>query len=74
MKFQKSKNENHDLPCICEFCEHAAIINDETNILCEYRGIVDREYRCRKFIYDPLKREPKSLPPMPKLSEDDLLL
>ncbi len=71
---KKKKNNNPDLPCICEFCEHAAIINDENNVLCEQRGIVSREYKCKKFAYDPLKREPKPLPPLPKLTEEDLLL
>ena len=65
---------SRDLPCVCEFCEHAAIINDDENVLCERRGIVSREYKCRKFVYDPLKRFPKPLPPLPKLSEDDLVL
>ncbi len=70
----KKKNSNPDLPCVCEFCEHASIINDECNVLCESRGIVNKEYKCKRFVYDPLKRVPKALPPLPKLSEEDLLL
>ncbi len=71
---RKNKKPAPDLPCVCECCEHAAVINDELNVLCELRGIVSREYHCRKFAYDPLKRVPKPLPPLPKLSEEDLLL
>ncbi len=72
--FGKNKESSRDIPCVCEFCEHASIINDEANVLCETRGIVDREYKCKKFVYDPLKRDPKPLPPFPKLSEEDLVL
>ncbi len=72
--FGKEKNTVPDLPCVCEFCEHAALIHDEYNVLCEFRGIVNREYHCKKYVYDPLKRVPKAMPPLPKLSEEDLLL
>ncbi len=70
----KNKSKNLDLPCVCEFCEHAATINDDTNVLCGLRGIVDKEYKCKKFLYDPLKRVPRPLPPLPKLTEEDLVL
>ncbi len=72
--FGKKKKPAPDLPHLCEFCEHAALINDECNVLCDRRGIVNREYSCKKYVYDPLKRVPRTLPPLPKLSEEDLLL
>lgn len=72
--FGKKNKNTPDLPRVCEFCEHAAIINDECNVLCDTKGIVNREYKCKKFSYDPLKRVPRTLPPLPKLSEEDLLL
>ena len=70
----KNKSNNQDLPCVCEFCEHATTINDEFNVLCNHRGIVNKEYKCKKFVYDPLKRVPRPLPPLPKLTEEDLVL
>ena len=73
MCFKKKNNDGRDIPQVCEFCEFAIIINDEENVLCSKRGIVGRGGKCRKFIYDPLKREPKVLPPIPKLSEEDML-
>lgn len=72
--FGKKKKEQPDLPRVCEFCEHASLITDEKNVLCALHGIVHREYRCKKYTYDPLKRVPRALPPLPKLSEEDLLL
>lgn len=65
-KNKKSEFDDADLPCVCRFCEHATLINDEQNVLCSVRGIVFADYCCRKFSYDPLKREPKMLPPIPK--------
>ncbi len=72
--FGKKNKKNPDLPCVCEYCEHAALLNDEYNVLCGKKGIVNRGYTCKRFAYDPLKRVPKTLPPLPKLSEEDLLL
>lgn len=72
--FRKKANTKSDLPRACEFCEHATIIHDDANVLCERHGIVSREYACKRFSYDPLKRVPRALPTLPKLSEEDLLL
>lgn len=74
MMFGKKRKEQPDLPRLCEFCEHASLITDEKNVLCSLHGIVNREYRCKKYTYDPLKRVPHTLPPLPKLTEEDLLL
>lgn len=72
--FGKKKKLSPDLPRVCEFCEHASLINDEAHVLCTLHGIVKREYHCKKYTYDPLKRVPRTLPPLPKLSEEDVLL
>ena len=72
--FGKKATNQPDLPRACEYCECATIIHDEDNVLCSRHGIVNRDYACRKFVYDPLKRVPRVLPPLPKLSEEDLLL
>ncbi|MDD6800086.1 MAG: hypothetical protein PUE85_06700 [Firmicutes bacterium] len=72
--FKNKKNKENNVPRLCCFCENASIINDESNVLCSRKGIVNREYCCRRFQYDPLKRVPKAPPAMPKLSEIDLVL
>ena len=72
--FKKKSGAGPDLPRACEFCESAALISDEENVLCARHGIVNKAYQCPKFAYDPLKRVPRTMPPLPKLSEEDLLL
>ncbi len=71
---KKKRSEAPDLPRVCEFCERATLLSDECNVLCADKGIVNREYKCKKFSYDPLKRVPHALPPLPRLSEEDILL
>ncbi len=43
---------------LCALCERASVI-DENDMLCRKRGVVSRNYHCRKFQYDPLKRIPQ---------------
>ena len=51
---------------ICLYCEHAAPSYDSERMLCDLRGIVNAGHKCRKFIYDPLKRIPRP-PKKPEL-------
>lgn len=68
-----AKRKELDYAKICLFCENATILKSDTNLLCKYKGIVSEDYVCRKFVYDPLKREPKSAPKLPTIDKDDLL-
>lgn len=43
-------------PC-CSYCKKGSRISP-TEVMCLRRGIVDSAGFCRKFEYDPLKREP----------------
>jgi len=52
---------------MCRYCENASELRSEDEVLCKLHGIVDGGYRCRKFMYDPLKRRPRMLPDIPKL-------
>ena len=72
--FKKKNAEASERRKSCEFCENATVISDEDNILCGKYGIVKKEFCCKKYTYDPLKRVPKPLPPMPKLSEEDFII
>lgn len=71
-KYKKSEFGDADLPRVCRFCERAALINDDENVLCSERGIVSSEYCCRKYSYDPLKRAPKIPPAPPKFDPDEI--
>ncbi len=55
------KNKSEDTIKFCEFCRYSAPLAMGSDMLCEKRGVVNREYSCRKFMYDPLKRVPRRL-------------
>lgn len=56
------KKRDCDTPKCCEFCRFAGGINITGEMLCEKKGIVDKDYSCRSFVYDALKRVPRKLP------------
>ena len=47
----------------CAFCELGTVIvrssKEATDVICEKHGIVRKDYVCRSFRYDLLKREPR---------------
>lgn len=56
----------------CTYCVHGAII-DESSVICVKKGVVKSWGKCRRFAYDPLKREPEAVskPLTEGLSEKD---
>lgn len=42
----------------CVYCEHSTLLYDEDYVLCQRKGVVSSLHKCRKFVYDPLKRKP----------------
>lgn len=74
------KSEREDDERFCALCRFASEIATTEDMLCSRKGVVPKEYHCRRFIYDPLKRVPKKPPrllipdgliPDPELSDDD---
>lgn len=55
----KNKSTEYEIERFCAFCEHASPLIDDTEMLCFHRGVVGKRFTCRKFIYDPLKRQPR---------------
>ncbi|MBQ2240571.1 MAG: hypothetical protein II319_00355 [Clostridia bacterium] len=54
----------------CEFCEHATPLkSDRTKMVCDRFGVVSATHKCRKFLYDPLKRKAFR----PKIDTEDQL-
>jgi hypothetical protein len=55
----------------CAFCELGTVIvrssGESTDVICEKHGIVRKDYICRNFRYDLLKREPQERP-IPEIS------
>ena len=52
------KGFNKKLSHACKYCLHAYSCTD-TEILCKHKGVVGLNDCCRKYKYDPLKREPQ---------------
>ncbi len=64
-----SCNEDECAEC-CECCEHAtALKSDRTKMVCDRFGVVSATHKCRKFLYDPLKRKAFR----PKIDTEDQL-
>ena len=50
---------NDDVAHSCSVCARCRPAPTENEMLCIVKGIVPSDYLCRKFRYDPLKREPR---------------
>lgn len=61
----KKKHERPEIERCCARCEHATLLSQFDYILCSKKGIVSDTHVCRRFVYDPLKRDPKRLPVLP---------
>lgn len=58
----------------CKYCLHGKPTPDKKNILCTYCGLPDTEDSCKKFKYDPLKREPHHSAQLAEFTADDFKL
>ncbi len=59
----------------CDYCQYGKRARDGNKVLCEKRGLMDREYSCSKFIYSPLKRIPvKQLRFVGSLADEDIYI
>lgn len=44
---------------VCRHCKNGRLAPDKESVLCIKKGIVDPDGKCRRYVYDPLKRIPK---------------
>lgn len=58
----------------CEYCARARRATDGRVMLCAKRGIVPMYHRCRRFVYDPLKRIPYRQPKLDTYKAEDFQL
>ena len=58
----------------CEYCARARRAADGRVMLCTRKGVVPLYHRCRKFLYDPLKRVPYRQPALEKYKPEDFVL
>lgn len=63
-----------DYPKACRYCYLGKKSNSGNKILCEKKGIVDADFSCRRYKYDPLKRVPRKMPELPKYNSDEFKL
>ncbi|MGN0172822.1 MAG: hypothetical protein ACI39F_00125 [Acutalibacteraceae bacterium] len=55
----------------CSYCSKGKETADKVNILCPKKGIVNADFSCRRFKYDPLRRVPKIPPELEKFTAAD---
>jgi hypothetical protein len=56
----------------CAYCEHAQIAPNSNVAVCrKIGGVMQSHSKCKKFKYDPLKREPKSISISNDFSKED---
>ncbi|MDD6284634.1 MAG: hypothetical protein PUB05_04645 [Firmicutes bacterium] len=58
----------------CAICLRGRRSPDGRSVLCARRGVVEPDYCCRSFRYDPLKREPMAAPKPSEHSPDEFSL
>lgn len=54
----KIRNKDN-IEIFCKYCERATPLATDGKLVCARHGVVSEDFKCRKFIYDPLKRSPK---------------
>lgn len=53
----------------CAYCQHGSPA-ERDSIVCIHKGVMQPWQKCRRFVYDPLRREPE-LPQSPKTGDLD---
>ena len=55
----------------CTYCQFGRPAPDRVMVLCRKYGPVSPYFKCKKFVYSPLKRIPKRQPKLPAFSPED---
>ncbi len=63
-----------DIEPKCKYCAYGKPAPDDENVLCPHCGMPDKDSSCKKFKYDPLKREPRKPARLASFSEEDFKL
>lgn len=66
--------EKQEIAPKCEYCRYGRLSPDGETVLCEKKGVVERDGTCRRYKYDILKRQPRRRPEMPVFSAEDFEL
>lgn len=57
----------------CRYCQHNSAEDGEA-VCCAVNQDPGEDCACREFSYDPLRRTPENLPPLPKFDPEDFSL
>ena len=64
-----------DIDPQCAYCEHGTVTANKDTVICKKQGAVMQSFsKCKKFKYDPLKREPKIISLTSTFSKEDFSL
>ncbi len=69
-----NKHFNKKLPSYCEYCVYGTKSEFSNEVICIKRGVTDAKDSCRKYKYDPLKREPQKTKISDNYRPEDFLL
>lgn len=58
----------------CKHCRYGRKTMGGEKVLCTRKGIVELDFSCRKYQYDPLKRVPRRRPSLPAFTQEDFKL
>ena len=58
----------------CAYCRFGERLADTGNVNCVRQGVVAEDYKCRHFVYDPLRRIPPRKPKLLEYSEKEFQL
>ena len=70
----RKKYFGNNIEPACSYCKCGKLSYDKTMILCEKTGVVEHDYSCKKFCYDPLKRVPTPPPMLQKHTSEEFEL
>lgn len=65
---------NKNIPPACLYCEHSQPADSPDRLICHKEGVVTPSYKCRRYRYDPTKRQPPKKPILPVFDPEDFRL
>lgn len=71
---QKKALFGNNIEPACQYCQFGRPAPDKVMIFCRKFGPVAPIYKCKKYIYDPLKRVPRRQPKLPDYLPEDFKL
>lgn len=71
---KKTLYNTSEISPACEYCALGRPSPDGETVLCIKKGVVKKDFHCRKYKYDIMKRVPKRAPEMQTFDSEDFSL